>query len=129
PSARLVLDARARLVEVEPWVGRRVDEGLRLAFVLVVEEEVDPILPDRTAERRAHLLIGVGEHAVGDRILRVEAIAAEVPGEAARGRVGARLADGVQLHAARPSLRRVEAVGDELELRDGVAAVARVAEG
>ena len=64
-----------------------------------------------------------------DRILGVEAAALEVAAEQPIQLVRAGLGDGVHLHARRPSLRRVELVGDELELRDRVLAEARLVAG
>ena len=126
--APLLLRVVALLVEVEAGPRARVAEGHRVVLVLVVGEVVDPILLDRAAIGEAQLLILVRQHAVLHEVLRDEAVVAEVAGDGARRNVGARLRDGVDLHAHRAPLAGVEAVRDELELRDRVAAELRLAE-
>ena len=109
-AAALRLHARAAQVEVEARKRAREAEGLRLALVFVVGEEVHAVLLDRTAERRADLLVLVRQHAVLHEVLRDELVVAEVAGERARRDVGARLGDRVDQRAARPALGRVEPV-------------------
>ncbi len=86
------------------------------------------IADDGPAYGAADLLIGVGQHAVGDEVFRVEAVVAEEAVEAAGEVVGPGARDGLHLHAERPALRDVEKVGDHLELGDGLAAEARLPE-
>jgi hypothetical protein len=115
-------------IDVEKRIRAVVGERLRLALVLVVEEQVDAIAPDRAAIRRAQLLVRVREHPILDEVGGVEGVVPEVPRERAGRRVRARLGDGVDDHPHRAALRRIEPVGDELELRDRVAAETRLAE-
>ena len=60
-------------LRVERRVPRRPGAGQRVLLVLVVDEVMQLVLENRTADRRAVLLIADGEHLVGDRIGRVEA--------------------------------------------------------
>src|SRR6185503_17021788 len=123
-----VLRPRRRDVAVER--GERAvggeDEHLRLALVLVVGEEMDAVLDDRPAERRADLLVLVRQHHVLHLVGGVQLRVAEIAADAAREGVGARLRDGVGDHPGRAPLRRVEAVRDHLELRDRVARETRL---
>ena len=64
PSQRLICMRDEFLVDVEKLERACIGVGLRLALELVRAEEVDSILLDRTAERRAHLLVGVRQHGV-----------------------------------------------------------------
>src|SRR5205814_1913497 len=93
-----------------------------------VRKEVHAILADRPAEGSADLLIGVREHPLLNEIRGVEPAIAEIARERSGKVVGARLRYGVHLNAARASLCRVKSIGDELELRDRIAAVARLSE-
>src|SRR4030095_5400734 len=99
----------------------------RLALVFVIVEVVDAIALDRSSERRAVLLVGEWDDAVFGVILRSPIRIAEISGEGSRRRVGAGLGDGVHHDAHRAALCGVEAIGDELELRDGVSAESRLA--
>ena len=88
---------------------------------------MNAIAPDRAAERHTQLLIRVRKHALLNEIGGVETFVPEVPGEAAGKGVGTGLGDGVDLQPVRPPLRRVEPIGDELELGNRVAAEAGLA--
>ena len=116
----------------ERTVGAAEGERLRIALVLPVAEEVDPVFHDRSAHRAADLLILVREDdrlaggVLLNEVRRVPLSAAEITAERAGKRVGSRLRDGVDHHAHRPALRGVEAVGRQLELGNRVAAVARL---
>ena len=87
------------------------------------------VLHQRTAEHRAELLVVDRLDAVQHRILGVEAAVAEIASEQTRHLVGAGFRDGVHLHAGRPAHRRVEPVRDELEFRNRIGAVLRLAAG
>ena len=82
-SHRFVLRARGRQVDVEARIGRVVRDRVRLALELVVGEVVHLVAANRPAHRHADLLIRVRQHAVLHEILRVHAIAAEIPGQRA----------------------------------------------
>ena len=90
-------------------------------------EIVQFVLDDRAADRHRVLLILVRHHDADRRILRVELAVAEVAAERAGQLIRAGLRHHVDLHALRPALRRVEPVGDELELRDHLLAERRLA--
>ena len=91
-------------------------------------EEVRLVLDQRTADRAADLLVRVRQHAVGDEVLGVPLVVAEVAVDAAVVVVGARARDRLHLDAERAALRDVEQVGDDLELGDRLAAELRLAE-
>lgn len=57
---------------------------------------------------------------------RVQAVVSEIPAKASQEIVRPALGHGVDLDALRTALRGVESVGDELELRNRVAAEARL---
>ena len=86
------------------------------------------VADDRPADRAADLLVGVGQHAVGDEVLAVQALVAEVAVEAAVQVVGARARHRLHLDAERAALGDVEQVGDHLELGDRLAAELRLPE-
>ena len=123
---RLVHAVGEREVHVERRIRRRVDECLWLALVLVGAEEVQPVPDDRAAQRAARLLVRVGKDALGDEVLRVELVVPEVAANRAGKGVCAGLGDRVHDHARGAPLRRVKPVGDDLELRDRVAAPVRL---
>src|SRR5438876_1423358 len=83
---------------------------------------------DRPAQLPAHLLVGIRQYLVRHEIWRVQLVAAKKSISAAARDIGARLRDRLDLHTGGPTLRDVEQVGDDLELRDGLAAEARLAE-
>ena len=116
-----VSDAVQRDVEGGVWC--LPDGRQRLVLVFVVGEVVKLVLHNRAARGAADLLVRVGHDLVQHRIGRVPVAVPEVADEGTRKRVGARLGDGVHLHARRAALRGVEPVRDELELRDRVVAV------
>ena len=89
---------------------------------------MQPVTDDRPADGASDLLIGVGQHALGDEVLRVQAVVAEEAVEAAVQIVRPGPRDRLHLHTERAALRDVEQVGDDLELRDRLAAEARLAE-
>ena len=89
---------------------------------------MQPIADDRPADGASDLLIGVGQHAPGDEVLRVQGVVAEEAVDAAVQIVRPGPRDRLHLHAQRAALRDVEQVGDHLELRDGLAAEPRLAE-
>ena len=111
-----------------PQRRRRRDDGVGLVLTLVGQEVVQLVADDRPAHRAADLLVGIRQHAVGDEVLLVELVVAEVAVDAAVQVVGARARDGLHLDAERAALGDVEQVGDHLELGDRLAAEARLAE-
>ena len=86
------------------------------------------VLDQRTANSAADLLVRVRQHAVGDEVLGVPLVVAEVAVDAAVVVVGARARDRLHLDAERAALRDVEQVGDDLEFGDRLAAELRLAE-
>ena len=62
---------------------RRRQDGVGFVLALVGQEVVQLVADDRAAHRAADLLVGVGQHAVGDEVLAVQALVAEVAVEAA----------------------------------------------
>ena len=81
------------------------------------------VLRDRTADRRAVLLIVDRHDPAQHGIARVETAVAEVAPEQPGQSVGSRFGDGIHLDAGRSALGRVEPVREVLELRDGILAV------
>ena len=79
------------------------------------------ITNDGAAHGRAELLIRVWQDPVENEVLGVELVVPEIAAQRTRERVGARLGDGIHHHTGRSPLRRVEAVGDDLELGNRVA--------
>ena len=125
PDAELVFVSRGGQVRnVEGRVLTRERDGLRLPLGLVIPEEMRAIPLDRSAERRAELLIRILQLASGDEIGRLEAIVPEVAGERAGKGIGSGLGDRIHLESAASSLQRVEAIGGHFELADGIAAEA-----
>ncbi len=106
----------------------RRENGVRLVLPFVRQEVVQLVADDRPADRGADLLIGVGQHAVGDEILGVQLVVAEEAVDGAIEVVGAGTRDRLHLDAERAALGDVEQVGDDLELGDRLAAEARLAE-
>ena len=106
---------------------RRRQNGVGLVLAFVRQEEVCLVLDQRPAERRANLLIGIRQDAIGDEVFGDPFIVAEVAVDAAVVVVGARARDGLHLDAERPALGDVEQVGDDLELSDRLAAEFRLA--
>src|SRR5437016_3407206 len=82
---RLLIRVNIRDVLIELRIRRREDERLRLALVVVAEEIVQLVLPERPAEGSAQLLILVREYPPGDRIGRVQLVVAEISREGAGG--------------------------------------------
>jgi hypothetical protein len=72
PHALLVLSVRLIPRGVQIRERRGVGERLRLALVLVVDEKVNLVLPDRAAERGRDLLIRVRQDALLDEVSAVE---------------------------------------------------------
>ncbi len=107
---------------------RRREDRVRLVLALERREEVHLVLDQRPADRAADLLVRIGQHAVGDEVLGVPLVVAEVAVDAAVVVVGARSRDRLHLDAERAALRNVEQVGDDLELGDRLAAELRLAE-
>ena len=89
---------------------------------------MQPIADDRPADGASDLLIGVGQDAPGEEVLRVQGVVAEEAVDAAVQIVRPGPRDRLDLHAQRAALRDVEQVGDHLELRDGLSAEPRLAE-
>ena len=121
--------ALARQRDVEGGIRSGPHARARLPLIFEVAEVVQLVLDDRTADGGAVLLNADGNDAVRDRIVGVEAAALEVAAKEPIQLVSARLGDRVHLHAGRAPLRRVELVGDELELRDRILAEARLVAG
>ncbi len=107
---------------------RRGDDGARLVFAFVAEEVVQLVAHDRSADGGADLLVRIRQHAVGDEVLAVHLVVAEVTVDAAVDVVGPRARDGLHLDAQRSALGDVEEVRDHLELGNRLAAEARLAE-
>ena len=126
PHAAKLHVSDAVQLDVEPRIRCRPDRGQRLALVFIVAEEMQLVLDDRAAQRAADLLILVGQDAFQHRVGRVPRAVAEVADERTAQQVRSRFRDDVHLHARGASLRRVEAVRDELELRDRIVAVPRL---
>ncbi len=136
PHARrqLVVEPRAahlhRLRAVQLHVERRVrrvpDARLRLALVVEVREEVQPVPADRAAERERELLVVDRHDPAEHRVRRVEAGVAEVAAHRSRVPVRPRPGDRDHLHRRRAAHRRVEAVRDVLKLADRLLAVTRL---
>ena len=122
-----LLPGRALQRDVEPRVRRPPRLFFRLALVLVVREEMQPVAHDGSAKCRCVLLVLDGRHAMEDWIGRVEPIVAEIAPERPGVAVGARLGDQVDLEARGTALRRIESIGDELEFRDHLLAERRLA--
>src|SRR5688572_24922590 len=105
-SAVLVLRARVgqvRDVEARPGTGE--DQAQRLPLTFVIGEEVGPILPYRSSERGADLLVRIRQHAIGHEIGGLETIVTKISRHRAGEEVGAGFGHGIDLDSAGPSLR------------------------
>jgi hypothetical protein len=87
---------------------------------------VQAVPEDRAAVGGAHLLVRVRQDGAGEEVGRVEVVVAEVARQRSGRDIGARFRDRVHLEAGRAPLRGVEAAREELELRNRVAAEARL---
>src|SRR6266511_4306759 len=83
---------------------------------------------DGSSDRSTGLLIGVRQHAPGNRIGRVETVASEIGERGPGSLVGAGLRDRLHLNTDRPPLGDVEQICYDLELCNRFAAEARLAE-
>src|ERR1044071_8956397 len=124
----LWIGSRACEVMVEARIHRRVRLCRRLALVLVIAEEMDPVFADGTAERRAELLIRVRQHTIDNEVAGVEPVAPKISRRRSRERVRSRFRDRVDLDACRATLARVDAIRHELELGDRITGVTRLTE-
>ena len=104
-----------------------VVERQRRPLVLEREEVVELVLDDRSAERRAPLIVVVREHGLRHRVRGVQAVIAEEPVAAARYGVRTRLGDRLQLNAGRTTLRDVVQIRHDLVFGDRFAAELRLA--
>ena len=132
----IISSAERVMLERVGWQGNRVaavdrradHDRVRFALVFVREEVVHPILDDRSAERRADLLVRIRQHLAGVGVGGVQLVAAEIAVRAAVVAVAAGLRDRLHLHPDRTAHRDVEHVRDDLVLGDCVAADARLTE-
>src|SRR5688572_2885628 len=126
PSATKLDAVVAFQFDVETGERRVPDAHPRFTLILEMPEEVQPVAQDRPAGRERDLLVIDRHHTVEHRVLGVESARAEVAAYRTGEGVGARTRDGAHLHARRTAQRGVEPVGDVLEFRDCVLAVARL---
>src|SRR5262245_14466780 len=103
-------------------IRRAEQNGGRLSFVFERREVMPGVFHDRSSERSTDLLVLIRKTASCDGVRRVERIITKVAVDGARARVRARFRDGLHLHTSRSSLGDVEHAGDDLELRDSLAA-------
>ena len=89
-------------------------------FSLVGAEVPHLVLLDRAAEGSTVLLVGERRYLVDDGVGRIEGVVTEVAEDGAVNVIAACLGLDVHVHARRTTQRGVEAVGDDLELRDGI---------
>src|SRR5262245_14067088 len=95
PHSSIPVENVSLLIDVERRVGTVERDRRWLALAFVIDEVVCSIFSDRSAKGPIESPVLVRQDPLLNEILRVEAGVAETLGEAAGGRIGARLGDRV----------------------------------
>ena len=123
PDCRL----RRKLISLAVEAGRCREDGRGLAFPFESCEEPELVAQHWTAERSSILLVLERQHLVSHRIGGVKVAAAEIAPAAAMEVGRARFGLGIDLGDRGAPLGGIEPVGDDLKLRQSLAAVERLA--